>query len=308
MGTSSCEDAAVLKFPADKALVQTLDFFTPIVNDPFAFGQIAAANALSDVYAMGGEPYSVMNIVCFPIKTLPKDMLVQILRGGLDKIIESGAVLSGGHSVDDQELKYGLSVSGVVNPECVAVNHGALPGDQLLLTKPLGTGVLATAIKADWQAKDELENLLIKWAARLNKAAGQVISRLMLKGATDITGFGLGGHLLEMARASKVDIKIYSEQVPLIDKAFELAAMGLIPAGSYANKHYCSASVHMGKNVDTLLIDLIFDAQTSGGMILAVPEDRVETARAMLVEQGDLCVPIGRILETNEQRPGLYIV
>jgi selenide,water dikinase len=308
VGTASCEDAAVLQFPPSMALVQTLDFFTPIVNDPFAFGQIAAANALSDVYAMGGRPYSVMNIVCFPLKSLPKEMLVQILRGGLDKIREAGAVMAGGHSIEDQELKYGLSVSGVVDPDSIAVNNGAKPGDQLLLTKPLGTGVLATAIKADWQGKSELESLLIKWAARLNKTAGEVISSLKLKGATDVTGFGLGGHVLEMARASKVDIEIWPAQVPIIEKATELATMGLIPAGSYANKHYCSEYVQIDQGVDTLLADLVFDAQTSGGMVLSVPEEQVSEACSMLSAQGELSVPIGRVLEMNGDRPVLYLV
>ena len=308
VGTNACEDAAVLHFPPGKALVQTLDFFTPIVNDPFAFGQIAAANAMSDVYAMGGKPYAVMNIVCFPLKSMPREMLVNVLRGGLDKIIEAGAVMAGGHSVEDQELKYWLSVSGVVDADKVAVNSGARPGDRLLLTKPLGTGVLATAIKADWQDKEELESQLISWAARLNNVAGEVINRLKLKGATDVTGFGLGGHVLEMARASKVDMELWTEEVPLIDKAAELASMGLLPAGSYANKHYCSQHVHVDKNVDTLLADLIFDAQTSGGMVLAVPEDQVEEACSILSEQGDLCASIGRVLSTNEKNPGLYIL
>ena len=181
-----------MRFPEGKALVQTLDFLTPIVNNPYWFGQIAAANSLSDVYAMGGEPYTAMNIVCFPIQTMGKEVLRRILEGGMDKIRESGAVMAGGHSVKDTEIKYGLSVTGIVDPAAFASNRGLRPGDHLLLTKPIGTGVLATALKADFGDSAKIEELIYRWAGRLNKAGGAVIQKLGLKGATDVTGFGLG--------------------------------------------------------------------------------------------------------------------
>lgn len=294
-GISHNEDAAILSFPPGKALVQTLDFFTPIVNNPYYFGQIAAANALSDVYAMGGQPYSAMNIVLFPIKTMDRTILREILKGGLDKIREAGAVLAGGHSIEDSEVKYGLSVSGIVDEDGFATNGGAKPGDALIVTKPLGTGVMATAIKANWTGAEALEQMLYQWAGRLNKAGGEIIQRYQLKGATDVTGFGLGGHLLEMARASKVHMEIDTKTVPIIMGARELAEVGMIPAGSFANKHYCAEVVSVASSVDAILADLIFDAQTSGGLILAVPEDRVEPVQNDLLAQGDMAAVIGRV-------------
>jgi selenide, water dikinase len=306
-GTAHAEDAAILRFPTGKALVQTVDFFTPIVNNPYWFGQIAAANALSDVYAMGGRPYCAMNIVCFPVKKLPKSMLAEILRGGLDKLTEAGAVLAGGHSVEDQEIKYGLSVSGVVDPQCFATNGGLRPGDVLLLTKPLGTGVLATALKADLPGAGQAEQLLYQWAGRLNRAGGEVIETLGLKGATDVTGFGLGGHLLEMASASKVRIDLDVDRVPILDQALELAGMGMLPAGSFANKQYCRHAVDIDGKCDGLRVDLIFDAQTSGGLVLGVPETKVETARQMLLDQGDMACVIGTVSAASGGRPRLVL-
>lgn len=278
------------------ALVQTLDFFTPIVNDPYWFGQIAAANSLSDVYAMGGRPYCAMNIVCFPVKHLDKQILQDILRGGLDKIVESGAILAGGHSVEDKEIKYGLSVTGIVPPDGYATNGGLRPGDVLLLTKPLGTGVLATGLKGNVAGSDMLEKLLYQWAGRLNAAGAEVIRRLQLKGATDVTGFGLGGHLLEMAKASDVCISLKLADVPMLKEALDLAAMGMIPAGSFANKRFCSSLVDVGPGCDPLRTDLVFDAQTSGGLVLGVPERLVPEARAMLQDSGDLAEVIGHVL------------
>ena len=214
--THSNEDAAVVRLPAGKALVQTVDFFTPIVNDPYNFGQIAAANALSDVYAMGGEPWCAMNILCFPVRDLPEEALTAILAGGADKIIEAGAVLAGGHSVDDPEVKYGLAVSGLVDPDSFAANTNLEPGQTLVLTKSLGTGILATAVKAGWDGADELEQALVANSARLNAAPALVIRELKLKAATDITGFGLGGHALEMALASGVCVVFDAEALPLM--------------------------------------------------------------------------------------------
>jgi len=277
------------------------------VNDPYRFGQIAAANALSDVYAMGGEPYAAMNIVCFPIKDMDEDILKEILRGGYDKVREAGAVLAGGHSVVDQEIKFGLAVSGVVDPDGYATNAGLVPGDTLLLTKPLGTGVLATAVKAKWDGADELEELLYTVAARLNKVGAEVIRRFGLKGATDVTGFGLGGHLLEMARASELNVELWLDAVPLLPRAEELAAVGLVPAGSYANKHFCENRVDLAPGLNSTRVDLVFDAQTSGGLVLAVPDRHLDEACRMLEDAGDIAARIGRVLPAADGKGRLLI-
>ena len=300
VGIRDCEDAAVLTFPAGKALVQTLDFFTPIVDDPYRFGQIAAANALSDVYAMGGEPYCAMNIVCFPIKQVPKSVLTAILKGGMDKIREAGALLVGGHSIEDEEIKYGLSVSGTVDPGKVASNRGLRPGDRLVLTKPLGTGILATAIKGRWDGYEEMEEELYTWAARLNAAGGEAIQKFGLTGATDVTGFGLGGHLLEMAQASRVSVRIEAQSVPVMSTVLELASIGLVPGGTFANRSFCNHTTRVHSDVDPVLVDLIFDAQTSGGMILSVPAELLQNLLEFLAGRGEHASVIGSVLSQDE--------
>ncbi len=307
-GLGGNEDSAIVSFPAGKALVQTVDFFTPIVNDPYRFGQIAAANALSDVYAMGGEPWTVMNIVCFPIKTMGPDVLRSILKGGMDKTRESGAVLAGGHSVEDDEIKFGLSVTGAVDPDAFASNKGLREGDQLLLTKPLGTGVLATALKAGWEGSDRFEEVVHRWASKLNSAGARVIRELGLKGATDVTGFGLGGHVLEMADASGVSVELWLESVPFIDDVLDLAAMGMIPAGSFANRNFCSKMVETSSGLDPVRADLVFDAQTSGGLVLALKDDQLDKARDILLEAGDLAVHIGQVESRREGRGILRLI
>ena len=289
------EDAAIVRIPAGKAIVQTLDFFTPVVNDPYKFGQIAAANSLSDVYAMGGEPWCAMNIVCFPIKTLDNEVLSAILCGGADKIAEAGAALAGGHSVDDPTVKYGLSVTGLVDPDNFASNAGLEVGDVLIATKAIGTGVLATAVKAEWEGAEALEDILYQSASRLNKAAGAVIRDLRLKAATDITGFGLGGHLMEMLAASNLCASIHASSIALLPQALELVATGLLPVGSYANRAHKQKHFKVCGEVDTLLVDLIFDAQTSGGMILAVPANKVTEAVSMLKNEGEIVSVIGQV-------------
>ncbi len=301
------EDSAILTFPAGKALVQTVDFFTPIVNNPYWFGQIAAANALSDVYAMGGTPWSAMNIVCFPIKTFSRDVLREILRGGMDKIREAGAVLAGGHSVQDEETKYGLAVSGIVDPKNFASNKGLRPGDELVLTKPIGTGVLATGLKAGWEGADNFEATLYHWAAMLNKTGGHVIQELHLQGATDVTGFGLGGHVLEMARASGVRVELSLDAIPFLPEAVELAGMGMLPEGSFANKTFCASEVRVAEGCDVLHVDLVFDAQTSGGLVLSVPEDKLEQAVAMLKAEGSLAARIGRVVPEEKGKERLLL-
>lgn len=302
------EDAAVVRLPDGRGLVQTVDFFTPIVNDPFQFGRIAAVNALSDVYAMGGVPLAAMNIVCFPIKTMAREILAEILRGGLEAVLEAGAVPAGGHSVEDKEIKYGLAVSGLVDADAFASNTGLVPGDVLLLTKPLGTGVLATALKGGFGDPAAIEKLLVRWAGRLNAAGGRVIRELKLRAATDVTGFGLGGHLLEMAAGSGVAVELNLAAVPFLPEAVEMAALGMLPAGSFANREYCAKTVSVAEGCDPIGRDLVFDAQTSGGMVLAVPEGKVATARRMLEDAGDLAAVIGRVVAATDGMARLRIL
>ena len=293
--THTREDAAIVTIPPGKALVQTVDFFTPIVNDPYAFGQIAVANALSDVYAMGGEPWSAMNIVCFPMNSQPKEILSAILHGGADKLHEAHTVLAGGHSVQDREIKFGLAVTGIIDPASFASNAGLTVGATLVLTKPLGTGILATAIKAEWEGHPGFEASLTAWASKLNAMGGKVIHRFGLKAATDITGFGLGGHALEMAEASQLDIHLYASQVPLLPHAYELASMGLVPVGSHANRSFSAPRTHVDAGVDPILVDCIFDAQTSGGLLLALPPAVAADAIAMLRDAGEEAHVIGEV-------------
>lgn len=307
-GTTDNEDAAIVRIPEKKVLVQTVDFFTPVVNNPYLFGQIAAANALSDVYAMGGEPWTVMNILCFPIKDLPEEILVAILAGGAETITEAGAALVGGHSVEDDTIKYGLSVTGIVDADCYARNAGLCEGDVLIATKPIGSGILATAVKADWDGAEGYERELGRWASHLNKVGGSVIASLGLRAATDVTGFGLGGHLIEMANASGVSIVLESGQVPLMEGVLELAAIGLLPAGSHDNRRYFSCSTRVEPHVTSLMVDILFDAQTSGGLILAVPEKLCATAVTMLESEGEIAAIIGTAVSRQEQTVALRIV
>jgi selenide,water dikinase len=226
----------------------------------------------------------------------------------MDKIRESGAVMAGGHSVKDDELKYGLSVTGIIDPGSFASNNGLKPGDQLLLTKPIGTGVLSTALKAGLEGSARAEKLIYTWASKLNKAGGKVIERLRLAGATDVTGFGLGGHLLELARASGAAIDLWLKNIPFIDEAVRFAGMGMFPGGSSANKKFCQSQVALPEKADPVLIDLVFDAQTSGGLVLAVPEAQVDQARDMLLEAGDLAAHIGTVTPPRPDRARLKII
>jgi selenide,water dikinase len=273
VGMETADDAGVFRLTPEIALIQTVDFFTPVVNDPYTFGQIAAANALSDVYAMGGRPLTALNLVCYPSRTVPKEALQAILAGGLDKIHEAGALLVGGHSVDDTELKYGLAVTGVVHPDKVLTNAGARLGDRLILTKPLGTGVIATAMKGRL-ASPEAEAEAIRVMTALNRLPAACLENLAIHAVTDITGFGLLGHALEMAVASKVQLTCAAHQVPVLTAALEYAAMGLLPAGSFANRRFCEKSLQVAPGVEPLLVDLFSDAQTNGGLLLAVDPDQ----------------------------------
>jgi selenide, water dikinase len=285
VGRETSDDAGVYRLSDDLALIQTVDFFTPIVNDPYDFGRIAAANALSDVYAMGGRPLTAMNIVCFPLKQLEKAILKDILRGGLEKIHEAGAALVGGHSIDDAELKYGLSVTGIVHPDRVLTNAGAQPGDAVILTKPIGTGVLATAIKGCLLAEATTRHVT-EVMATLNKTAAEAMTGHPVSACTDITGFGLLGHALEVALASKVSIQIDVDRVPLFPAVFDLAGMGLIPAGSYSNRNFCAQHVRAPANMDPLRLDLLADAQTSGGLLIFLPRAAAPSLVADLHARG----------------------
>ncbi|ABK19074.1 selenophosphate synthase [Syntrophobacter fumaroxidans MPOB] len=276
VGRETSDDAGVYRLTDELALVQTIDFITPVVNDPYDFGRIAAANALSDVYAMGGRPLTAMNVVCFPVKSLDKAILKEILRGGLEKTHEAGAVLAGGHSVEDPEIKYGLSVTGTVHPDRILTNAGVRPGDALILTKPLGTGILATAIKAEL-VSEEGEKLAIETMATLNRRAAEVMAAYPVHACTDVTGFGLLGHALEMAAASNVSITIEAERVPLLPEALDLLQLGLLPAGSYANRSFCAHRVLQTEPLDPLLLDLLADAQTSGGLLISLPEEDADS-------------------------------
>ncbi|OGP49811.1 MAG: selenide, water dikinase SelD [Deltaproteobacteria bacterium RBG_13_43_22] len=285
VGRETSDDAGVYKLRDDLALIQTLDFFTPIVNDPYTFGQIAAVNALSDIYAMGGRPLTAMNIVCFPKKTLDKSVLKEILKGGLEKIHEAGALLIGGHSVDDLELKYGLSVTGIVHPDKVMTNAGARPGDRLILTKPIGTGIIATALKGK-AASREAEEAMIQTMLESNRIGAEVMQEIGARACTDITGFGLLGHALEMASASQCSMKVIASQVPIIPYALEYSQMGMVPGGTHANRSFCHRSLQVDPAIPGYLLDILSDAQTSGGLLIAVSADRALSLLEQLKQRG----------------------
>ncbi len=284
VGINTVDDAGVYLLNEDTALIQTIDFFTPIVDDPYLFGQIAAANALSDVYAMGGRPLTALNIICYPTACGDLETMEKILLGGADKVREAGALLVGGHSVEDKEPKYGLSVTGIVHPSKLVTNQGALEGDFLVLTKKIGTGVVSTALKAGLAPPGVLEAACREMAS-LNRSAAEAMQEAGVRACTDITGFGLIGHALELARASKVHLTIDAKRLPLIPQAEDLAASGLIPAGAYANRDYAAPHVDFAPGVPGVLRDLLFDPQTSGGLLIAVAPDRLEALRTAMEKQ-----------------------
>jgi len=301
VGLEKADDAGVYKLTDDLAIVQTVDFFTPIVDDPYTFGQIAVANALSDVYAMGGQPLTAMNIVCFPSKTLDISVLRDILRGGIDKMREAGVVLVGGHSVDDPELKYGLSVTGTVHPKKVLTKGGAKPGDQLILTKPLGTGIINTAVKARMAGERVIETIARSMAA-LNKTASEVMLQVGVNACTDITGFGLLGHACEMIQDSQVGLKIRSVSVPIFPETLGLARMGLIPGGTLRNKEFRAKMVDSA-GIGDVMMDILFDPQTSGGLFTSVSADKAGLLLAKLQESGvtDAAI-VGEVVSHPKQR------
>lgn len=300
VGIETSDDAAIYKVTEDIALIQTVDFFTPIVDDPYTFGQIAAANSLSDVYAMGGEPKIALNIVGFP-NCLDPAVLGEILAGGADKVKEAGAVLVGGHSVQDDEPKYGLCVSGFVHPDKIFKNYGCRPGDVLILTKQIGTGIVNTAIKAE-MASEEAVKEAVTVMASLNKKAKEVVEKYDVSACTDITGFGLLGHCVEMASASEVTFELHVEDIAYLEDAISYAQMGLIPAGAYKNRGYSIGQVDCGE-VAEHYVDLLYDPQTSGGLLISVSPDAVEEMLADFAAKGmDTKISIiGKVLAKGEK-------
>lgn len=305
-GFQKAEDAGVYKIRDDLALVLTVDFFTPIVDDPYIFGQIAAANALSDVYAMGGKPICAMNIVCFPIKKLDTSVLQTILKGGIDKLTEAEVTLVGGHSVEDEELKYGLAVTGIVHPDKVIFNQVARVGDKIILTKPIGTGIINTALKAGIVSQEVL-NIVIKSMITLNRIPSEIMQQVGVSACTDITGFGLLGHLAEMMAgetngvmySSKVGMKIYCDKVPIFPEVEKLAKMGMIPGGTYRNKEFRVPFIENKRETPDFLIDILFDPQTSGGLLICVAKEKAEQMLKKMTTSGiEYATIIGEVIDS----------
>lgn len=295
VGYDKSDDASVYVLDDHTALVQTTDFFPPIVDDPFLYGQIAAANALSDVYAMGGEPKLALNIMCLSPE-MEKETVHQILRGGYSKAYEAGAIITGGHTIQGAEPIYGLAVSGFVHPDKVLTNSGAKPGDVLILTKPLGVGVLTTAAKADLVEKDVLDRIYQQMAA-LNKTARDIMVQYPVHSCTDVTGFALLGHSFEMAQGSGCTIHLQTDHIPFHPEALPFAEMGFIPAGAYRNRDFAQKGVKVVGQVSRAMQDLCYDPQTSGGLLMAVPKEYSQACLAQLQEQLPQAQAIGYVTE-----------
>lgn len=302
MGLDRADDAGVYKISDDLAMIQTVDFFTPIVDDPYWFGQIAAANALSDVYAMGGEPKTAMNLVAFPLKEMDISILRRIIQGGLDKMREAEVVLVGGHSIEDRELKYGLSVTGFAHPSHILTKTGLRSDDCLLLTKPLGTGIINTAIKGG-VASPEIIETITRLMAALNRDAAKIMRGYPVHACTDITGFGLLGHLAEMIVATGLGIRLDAHMVPLIPEAREYAGIGMFPAGAYENRKFRESMVSFHPGVDPLTQDILFDPQTSGGLLIALQKDHADALLAELRQHGmNDAAMIGKVVSEPKER------
>jgi selenide,water dikinase len=297
VGLDRADDAGVYKISDEIALIQTVDFFTPIVDNPYWFGQIAAANALSDVYAMGGTPKTALNLVAFPAKDLDLSVLRQIIQGGIDKLAEAGVVLIGGHSIEDEELKYGLSVTGIVHPARVLTKMNLKAGDRLVLTKPLGTGIINTAIKAS-MASEELTDKVTRLMASLNRDAVGVMSDFIISACTDVTGFGLLGHLGEVVRASEVSAEVDSSAVPLLPGAADLADSGVVPGGTERNLTAVERFTRF-RQLERPQRLLLADAQTSGGLLITVEAPLADALLQALTDEGEQGAVIGRIVERD---------
>ena len=307
VGMETIDDAGVYRLTDEIALVQTVDIFTPIVDDPFIYGAIVAANSMSDVYAMGGKPLLAMNVIGFPIKELDATIMTEILQGGMEKLKEAGVVLVGGHTIDDPELKYGLSITGIISPDKVIINANAKSGDRLILTKPLGMGIIGSAIKAEILSQnDELVKKACEVMQTLNKTASELMQEVGVNACTDITGFGLLGHAFEMAKGSRVALSISASKVPILDGIYELAEPDAVPGRSYVNQEFLTASVEIAENVPTELSGILFDPQTSGGLLISVAESKADLLLSQLHAAGveDAAI-IGEVLP---QPSGIVIV
>lgn len=301
VGYDKSDDASVYRITDEIALVQTTDFFPPIVDDPYLFGQIAAANALSDVYAMGGQPRLALNVMCIA-ESMEKEVVQEILRGGYDKAYEADTIITGGHTIQGAEPIYGLAVSGFVHPDKVLTNSGAKPGDVLILTKPLGVGVLTTAAKADLVERSVIERIY-KQMAQLNRTARDTMVKYEPHSCTDVTGFSLMGHGFEMAQGSDCTIHIVADQVPYHSEAYGFAEMGFIPAGAYRNRNYAEAGVYVKrKDITLALQDLFYDPQTSGGLLIALPEKKAQGCLQELKDRGIFAAIVGYV--TDKQPEG----
>ncbi|WP_231784186.1 selenide, water dikinase SelD [Lentibacillus sp. JNUCC-1] len=303
VGLDTSDDAGVYRLTDDLAIVQTLDFFTPIVDDPYDFGQVAAANAISDVYAMGGTPVTALNIVAFPIAELDNAILTEILRGAGDKLSEADVALVGGHSIDDQEPKFGLAVTGTIHPDRIRTNAGARPGDKLILTKPIGVGIMTTALKRGLLTNDEIQHVT-EVMTTLNKTAAETMNDHTVHASTDVTGFGLMGHAMEMAEASDVGLTIYHEDVPVLPRAEELAQTGVIPGGSKNNFNHVKDRIKYPYDMTDTRKWLLSDAVTSGGLLAAVDITEANDLLEKLQANGIEAAIIGEVTET----PGQIIV
>jgi selenide,water dikinase len=306
VGHETRDDAAVYQLGPTEAVVETVDFFTPVVDDPYWFGRIAAANAFSDIWAMGARPLFALNLVCFPAKTLPLEILAEILRGGAEAAAQAGAPILGGHSIDDPEPKYGLAVTGVVHPERILRNVGARPGDQILLTKPVGSGILTTAIKRGTLPPAQVEQVTAVMA-ELNRAAGEVLAASgAVHALTDVTGFGLLGHAWEMAEGSRVVLRLRAAAVPVLQGARELAAAGVVPGGSKANLEWVLPHARFSEGVDAATRQVLADAQTNGGLLAAVDPERTPRVLALLREVGVRAAHVGEVAPAPDG-PGLEV-
>ena len=302
IGMDTMDDAGVYKLSDDVALIQTLDFFTPIVDDPYTYGRIAACNSLSDIYAMGGEPITALNIVCFPVKKFSLDIFSEILKGGLDVLKKADVQLIGGHSVEDNEMKYGLSVTGVVHPDKILRNIGIKSGDSMILTKSLGTGIIGTAIKAGL-TDEKIINTFIESMATLNDIPAGILRKYEIHACTDITGFGLIGHLSEMLSDEKLEITVNSNNLPILPGAAKNAAMGFIPGGMYRNRDFIGEKCIVKSSVKKELADIVFDPQTSGGLLIALPENHTIDLLSELQSNGiESSRIIGTVSEAKEPR------
>jgi selenide,water dikinase len=295
------DDAGVYRINDELALVLTTDFFPPVCSDPYEFGQIAAANSISDVYAMGGDPVLALNIMMFPAKDLPMEAYAAILKGGFDKATEAGVRIIGGHTIDDSPPKYGLAVVGFIHPDKIITNAGAMPGDKLILTKPVGTGVIMAAQRMGIAAQADIEEAK-RQMKLLNKTGAQVMKKHGIRGATDITGFGLAGHALKMAKAGNVSIRINMKDVPLIGKTFNLADDGCIPGASFRNLEYAENETSFASGLDYNLKMIAFDAQTSGGLLMSVPANKAEPVLIQLHSAGlNSSAIIGEVSEKTDK-------